>query len=137
MDEQLSPSDYTVVTRYDPTTGELGARRSGDWGSICAEPYHFVMGEWDSAEYWIPMGTWEACPRPHFPIQQNKVKIASTGEDFAVFKDIPPATVVAVAGGEHVVADGVFEFATLLPGVYIVTFRNWPYRDLTVEVTAE
>ena len=123
--------------RYDVRTGRILGIREGAVKDIRLEPYAFVEGNghWDT--HYVDVERRKIVPRPEMQILQGKAQILANGEDFVVFRGFPAGTQIRIGGAVHTVNDGVFEFATTLPGEYLATFELWPYLPMEVTVIAE
>ena len=67
---------------------------------------------------------------------QNKTEIKADGTELVKFSKLPKPCKVQVNGEDYQVKDGVFEWGTRLPGVYVVRVVAFPFLDWEGTVTA-
>lgn len=78
----------------------------------------------------------DIAPRPNFPIHHPTSILIADGESTLSFSNVPVGTVVSVDDQSIVVNDGEFRFSTDTAGEYEIKFTLFPYKDLTINVTA-
>lgn len=134
-DEVQDGSGYQFASIYDPRTGEILKTYYGPSScfqeAMSCENYPYVPGSFDSASYYIktptPGENTRPIPtqRPAQGIKLNKKTIMLN--DTVKITDIPRNAEVHIAGRTHVVADGVLEWSTPLPGVYAIAVESFPF----------
>ncbi|TWB20683.1 hypothetical protein FBZ89_10682 [Nitrospirillum amazonense] len=74
--------------------------------------------------------------RPSLPMTADKVQIAADGIDAVTLTGLPTGAIVTL-DAQSATADGAtMAITTTLPGRHQVSVTCWPYRDLTLEITA-
>lgn len=125
------------MVRFDIRSGCILGTRSGQRDTILREGYPVVEGVGSFETDYVDIATRLIQPRPHFPIMPDKLEIEASGNNFAIFSFIPTGTSVLINERSHIVDDGIFEFASTLPGSYAISFSLWPYLDKTFEVIVQ
>jgi hypothetical protein len=75
--------------------------------------------------------------RPSPLVQFDKTTIVADGQDHVLFHSVPiGATVLVDEVPAGVVDDGVYEFASEVPGTFKVRLSAWPHLDAVLEITA-
>ncbi|MDG3442479.1 hypothetical protein [Nitrospirillum amazonense] len=75
-------------------------------------------------------------PRPAMPCVADTLEIAADGADAVSLTGLPTGSTVALDGQVATAHDGTMAITTTLPGTHQVLIICWPYRDLTLEITA-
>ena len=96
-------------------------------------------GPVDPVAHWFPGGV--RADRPHHP-GPDKAVIVADGVDRVTLTPLPVGAAVRVTGPgldtADTVADGSWEFATVVPGAYRVELSDaFPYIDAVWEVAAD
>ena len=125
-------------TKYDPKTGMIAWVISADEDMLTEEDFPNITGAYDSSTHFVDV---EAAPptikeRPPMKIRQNKTEIKADGADLVKFSKLPKPCKVQVNNEDYQVDDGVFEWGTRLPGVYVVRVVAFPFFDWEGTVTA-
>lgn len=128
-----------TITEYEPLDGSL----MGVW-TVEEETldkigiHYYVEGEHDSKNFFVEIDTeaHEVKPRPKQATKQNKTEIKADGIELVKFSKLPQPCKVHVNSEKYQVEDGVFEWGTRLPGVYVVRVVAFPFLDWEGTVTA-
>ena len=125
-------------TKYNAKTGMITWVISADEGMLTENDFPNIPGAYDSSTHFVDV---EAAPptikeRPPMKIRQNKTEIKADGADLVKFSKLPKPCKVQVNGEEYQVEDGVFEWGTRLPDVYVVRVVAFPFLDWEGTVTA-
>lgn len=131
-------TEQLTVTWYDPLTGALGGIRSGLRKTIDREGLPYLEGEYHSDKYYVDITTapHRVEPRPAMPVSQKSSVIHADGNDILVLSGLPEPCAISIGNHDYSVGDGTLEWSTLMPGVYPIRVRAWPYVDFKGEVTA-
>ncbi|WP_044563843.1 hypothetical protein [Azospirillum sp. B4] len=75
-------------------------------------------------------------PRPPLPATADKAEVVADGTDAVAISGLPAGTIVTLDGQSATAEGGTMDITTTLPGRHQVFVSCWPYRDLTLEITA-
>ncbi|MDG3444495.1 hypothetical protein [Nitrospirillum amazonense] len=84
--------------------------------------------------HWVHGGDIEL--RPAMPYVADKLEIVADGADAVSLSALPPGSTVTLEGQAATTHDATMTITTTLPGTHQVLISCWPYRDLTLEITA-
>lgn len=128
-----------TVTEYNPQNGFL----MGIW-TVEEEMlpeigvHYYIEGGYDKNEFFVDVEAAQPTikERPPMKIRQNKTEIKADGAELVKFSKLPKPCKVQVNGEDYQVKDGIFEWGTRLPGVYVVRVVAFPFLDWEGTVTA-
>lgn len=125
-------------TKYDQKTGMITWVISADEEMLTENDFPNIPGAYDASAYFVDIGTDppEIKERPPMETKQNKTEIKADGAELVKFSKLPKPCKVQVNNEEYQVEDGVFEWGTRLPGVYVVRVVAFPFIDWEGTVTA-
>ena len=118
-------------TKYDAKTGIITWVISADEEMLTENDFPNIPGAYDASTHFVDIATDppEIKERPSIKTKQNKTEIKADGAELVKFSKLPKPCKVQVNGEEYQVEDGVFEWGTRLPGVYVVRVVAFPFLD--------
>ena len=125
-------------TKYDAKTGMITWVISADEEMLTENDFPNIPGAYDASTHFVDIGTDppEIKERPPMKTKQNKTEIKADGAELVKFSKLPKPCKVQVNNEEYQVEDGVFEWGTRLPGMYVVRVVAFPFLDWEGTVTA-
>lgn len=131
---------YATVTEYNPNNGGLmgiWSMETEDLDKIGVDNY--IHGAYDKNFFFVDIqfDPPEIKERPEMEILQSTALIKADGVEVVEFSGLPTPCVVSVNDSEYEVDDGVFEWGTRLPGVYVFRVVAFPFLDWEGTVEAE
>ena len=78
----------------------------------------------------------ELRPRPSHSITLSKDRIVADDVDEAVLTGLPSPATLSIDGIAYEIVGGSVEFATPMPGTYVIEINHWPYLPFSAEIVA-
>ncbi len=121
---------------FNPSTGEISRVLMLPPGMIVlnlnsGEEYIATTDSVDGNKHRVVAG--EIVDRPTMPFSTVSQTISTS--DVLHVEDIPEGTVLTYSGGELTIDDGFIDWDSDVPGLYVFTFRLFPYQDAVLYAT--
>lgn len=125
-------------TKYNAKNGMIACVITCDQDMLTPDDFPNIPGAYNQDAYFVNIKAVppKAQKRPKMKISQSATRIKADGVEVVKLSKLPKPCAVLVNGFEYEVKDGVFEWGTRLPGVYIVRVVAFPFLDWEGTVTA-